>query len=473
MAWEEQYRWETEGLKRERHPIRRRWIVIVILLAAVLTAFGLTVMLETEAPEEDVAIVYAISLMPKEVEVKRLEIKRRDQTAYVLTKENSNQYAVEGMDDFKLNQDMVETMMQRAGNIAAERIVDSYDANDAALSGYGLKEPWMTITVNDTQLSFGNVVPSMLSRYALRAGDDNIYTVSQASISALNRSLNDLHVVGMPSILSDERTDYIYIEMHAGETIELSRAEAEESPLLTSFFMLQPYRYPAHSYRVSRDIVPGVVQIAPYAYAGHIRLQEDAEKYGLDAPWAHIRATDNLGGRMEVSIGDEIGSSRYITVDDTGDVYLIASERLEFLQYARSDYLAEQFVSLITIDKVSQVEISADGAAMVLEIMPIGDGKYKYSVHGEALDSATGQSLYEQIISVQHDVRCPNPKNASSEELSIRFKLTDDNQYEVDYLSYNDDYLAVRVNGALHFMVKRDKLNSLMSLLEPYFSFGI
>lgn len=465
MGQERQYCWETENLRRERRRIHGGWIVVAVLSAAVLAALWLSGIFEPEIIEEGKTVMADIPLMPEGQVIDRLKIELTDQAAYVLIRDTSDHYAVEGMDDFALNQDLADTMMRRAGQITAERIVAS-KVDD--LKPYGLENPWLAVEVNDTRLIIGNTAPSISSRYAMRLGDENIYTVSQAAISALARELNDLHVVSMPSVLSDEGIDYVYIEKSGGETIELSRAEAEKSPLLTSFFMLQPYRYPAHSYRVSGDIVPGIVQIKPFAYAGHMNAPEDAADYGLDIPWAYIHATDDLGGEIEVTIGREVGPARYITVDDSGDVYLIESEELDFLQYARSDYLAEQFVSLVSIEHVSHVDISVHGVVLTLEIEHEASGAYRFRMNGVMLNSDEGQVLYEQIIGIQHDVRCPNPEVAGDEEMSICFILLDGSKYVVEYLSYDADYLAVRINGNLRFMVKRDKLNPLKEALKSY-----
>ena len=84
------------------------------------------------------------------------------------------------------------------------------------------------------------------------------------------------------------------------------------------------------------------------------------------------------------------------------------------------------------------------------------------------LNSDEGQVLYEQIIGIQHDVRCPNPEVAGDEEMSICFILLDGSKYVVEYLSYDADYLAVRINGNLRFMVKRDKLNPIKEALKSY-----
>ena len=465
MGQERSYRWETEGLRRERRRIRGGWIVVAALSAVVLAALWLSGILEPEIIEESTRTVAEIPLMPEETVVDRLQIELMDQAAYVLTKDASDHYVVEGMEDFTLNQDLADTMMRRAGQMTAERIVAS-EVDD--LKAYGLENPWLAVEVNDIRLIIGNTAPSISSRYAMRLGDENIYTVSQAAISALARELNDLHVVSMPSVLSDENVDYVYIEKSCGETIELSRAEAEKSPLLTSFFMLQPYRYPAHSYRVSGDIVPGIVQIKPFVYVGHMNAPEDAADYGLDIPWAYVHATDNLGGEIEAAIGREVGPARYITVDNSGDVYLIESKKLDFLQYARSDYLAEQFVSLVSIEHVSHVDISVHGVALTLEIEHEASDAYRFRMNGVMLNSDEGQVLYEQIIGIQHDVRCPNPEVAGDEEMSICFILSDGSKYAVEYLSYDADYLAVRVNGHLRFMVKRDKLNPLKAALKSY-----
>lgn len=109
---------------------------------------------------------------------------------------------------------------------------------------------------------------------------------------------------------------------------------------MTSFYLTLPYHYPAHSYRVSNNIIPALPLLNPSAYAGHISEPKQAAQYGLDAPYAQIKASDNSGHEIQLQISSQAGTSRYLSLDDTGDVYLIDNDLLTFLSYARIDYLA-------------------------------------------------------------------------------------------------------------------------------------
>lgn len=437
-------------------------LLLLLLLLLLLFCFHTFLFPGKEDGPSDEAPAKTVSLVDPDQPVTRLQIRLENEPPYTLLRNEDGSLSVEGMEYFSLEEDTAASMLRHCQNIYAEESLPLPED----LAAYGLEQPWLDLTVNETRIRVGGEVPTMPSWYALRDDDPYIYAIPRSLVSALARGLNELHTCPRINTLTDVNIDYVYIQMNQGETLELSRAAADSSPLMTSFFLTLPYRYPAHSYRVSGDILPALPLLNPSAYAGHITEGSDARQYGLDQPYARIKASDNTGSKLQLCIGSQIGSSRYLSIDDTGDVYLIDDDLLSFLDYARSDYLAEQFPSLIPVDQVSSVALSCQEQSYLLDILPARDGSRQFQLNGKELETEQGRKLYEQIVSIQHDTSCSDlPENAKP-VLSVSFRLLDGDEYTVEYLEVNEDYLAIRADGETHFMVKRNKLEALIALLQ-------
>lgn len=419
---------------------------------------------ETETSSEVSVSEATIPLINPEQPVTRLQIKYKEEPDYVLLSNTNNTCSIEGEEYFTLDENITSTMLRHAQTFYAETSLKRPDD----LKDYGLDKPWLEITINQTHFQIGNAVPTMLSWYALKDDDSCIYTVPRSLISSLARSLNDIHVCPQFNHLTDANIDYVYIQHNNGEIIEFSRAAADDSPIMTSFFLTLPYHYPAHAYRVSEDILPALPFLNPSAYVGHISNDTDAIYYGLDTPFVEIKASDNLGEKIHCRIGNLTGTSRYCTFNNTNDVYLLDNNLLEFLTYARTDYLAEQFPSLIRIEDVQSVDIVLNNKEYTLAISNDDSSARQFQLNEKELEADQGRALYEQIVSIQHDTKCSSLSQSASVYLSIHFSLLNGSNYLVEYLDVDEDYLAIRVEGETHFMVKRNKFDSLLSLLSNY-----
>lgn len=120
-----------------------------------------------------------------------------NQNDYDLSDKNDvlgEEYALEGDPDFEVSTLQVLPMERYASDLTVEEMAEQ---NPKDLDQYGLKEPWMTVTIGyrdglTQALHFGGLVPAGGYYYLQRAGDPGVYIAAESIVKAFDRALNEL-----------------------------------------------------------------------------------------------------------------------------------------------------------------------------------------------------------------------------------------------------------------------------------------
>ncbi len=399
---------------------------------------------------------------------------------------NSYTYEIEGAPEFKLDQDAASAIIGYAANLTATQQVED-GAKDLAV--YGLDKPALTVTMSyrdgtKAVWNFGNKVPTGSGYYMCQEGTATVFVIYSAAYTSLNTTLNELYVLNIPvNFESSAAVTHLLIEQKGKDTVELRYLdETEETFSIQTLKLVQPIQYDAQAERAN-EVIEGCLGITLSGYAGE---KPDLPEAGLDDPRARIVISDGEENTLTCVIGNYYDSDYvYIQVDDTDAVYLMDATLLTFLDKANANYLVDQFSNLVNILMVDRVDITAGDVEYSMEIQRVPDldenGVQKNDANGKPATIDTylfnGEESAEKIFKKLYQVVIGTMVSKVSDDFNIegdvvaRITYTlnvEPGEFTVEYLKYDESYYAVRRDGITLFLIKHDKVNSLLNDLESF-----
>lgn len=480
-----------------------KWLILVLLVALIAGIAALVYLTDLfKAPEEELVegltTTMAALIARNPIEFDRITITPREGAAYTVVSQlqydengltldladGQQEYVIDGMPYFTTNTANCRNMENYASSLSS---VDLVEQGAQDLSIYGLAEPRISVNVqfrDGTASAFhlGDKVPAGTNYYLVMDGQTDVYLVSGGVNTAMSRSLNEMHQVRMPEpAVSGEMLSDLLIEQPSLETIEIKRITEEISVSISALKLVQPIQHDAHADRAP-ELIESLASLNVTAYEGHAEAPEQLAQYGLDVPRARITYTDTEGATLVIQVGSAKDAvSSYIAIDDTGDVYLTDTSMLSFLQSATAEYLVDQFVGLVNIKVLDRLTISANNAepyVISIEREPIAnedgtqDTQDTYLFDGNVTEEKTFKNLYTEIISLTLDRMMPEEGAVPGEvQVTVRYQLNNGQpDILIEYLRYDNDYYAIQLNGQTLFLIKQNKLNSLLKMCEEAFA---
>lgn len=395
-------------------------------------------------------------------------------------------YEIEGRPEFVLDQSLAGSIIGYAANMTATDLITE---NETEFAAYGLKDPALTVTMNyrdgtKAVWQFGNKVTGSSGYYIREEGKSAVFVIYSSAFTALDMKLNDLYVVSMPVTFEDySLIQHLLVEQKGKDTIEMSyRSADEETFSISTLQLLQPIKYDAHGDRAA-EILEACAALTITGYAGEKSELPDA---GLDEPRAKIYASDADGNQLTFIVGNYRDASKvYVQIDESEAVYLADASLLTFLDNVKVAYLVDQFANLVNIQKVEALTVTAGSESYEMSIQrePALDengnqetnssGQLKtndtYFFDGVETDESAFKKLYQVIIGTQ--VSKINEDHAYVGECAVRVTYTLNMapyEFVVEYYEYDDQYYAVHRNDLTLFLIKRDRIDNLITQMEAF-----
>ena len=134
-----------------------------------------------------------------------------------------------------------------------------------------------------------------------------------------------------------------------------TRAEDDAGLGVSSFKMVEPFEYDVDTEALS-TLCENVAAITIDSYVGNV--SEEGNPYGMDNP-IRLQGKDANDADITFLIGNKADDTNtYISVDDTGDVYLTKSSTVEFARTLTVAGIVERFANIINIAKVDSLDIN-------------------------------------------------------------------------------------------------------------------
>lgn len=490
---------KAAGGKKPRGKLLVLVLMILVLAAAAGVYYGTDLLApeadETQPTETEVTSVRLIERAKSDLDSVTIAQKgaepytvlnkiEYDEEGKAVEKEEgdtSPDYEIADQPYFSVKASQLSSMMSYAAALTADSALEEVKE----LSEYGLDQPSLQVDIaykdgSKSVLYYGDKAPTGGGYYARMEGDERVFLISSGSYSAFNKSLNSLHTVELPATITSDAVNGLLIEQEGKETIEFQViTETDDIQSINSLKIVQPVRYDAHSTRAS-ELLESVCAITIKSYAGHAETEEELAQYGLTAPRAHILLKGSEGQQLDVHVGDALDKQYYVTVDDTGDVYLMDSSALDFLGNVRLPYLIDQFINLVNITSIDGLTIQGNGESYALGIervvIPAEETEDKeedetaesFFFDGEVTEEKKFKGLYQSIIGTLADKVSDDMYLTGDVAVTVTYHLTNGKDFVIEYLEYNDEYYAARREGLTLLLIKKDKVNAMLNDCAAY-----
>ncbi len=483
---------------------RKLWLSVIASIVVLAAAVGIYFASEAfkPAPDEtadDTASSYTsqtVKLVARErKDVASITIDPADAEPYTIV--NNNQYdeegkkqtlpdgvkayTIEGLEEFDLDQSTADTIVGYAANLTANKLITDSADN---LADYGLDAPRsvVTMTYRDGKTStwlIGGLAPTSSSSYFAEKGTKAVFLLYSSAVNNLTATRNSLHTVNMPWTIEDATLiKDVLIETEGRDTVELGYVDSSADNIsISTLRLLQPFVYGAHMDR-SDEMFQGVAGLTISGYAGEL---SELENTGLEDGGAVTRVTVTVAPDENSSVqyvyrlgGFASSGQRYVQIDDTDAVYLTDTANVAFLDNATPGYLVDLFANLVYIDRVEALDITTadDAWNMSIEREEI-EGKTKPQDHfffdGEPADESLSRKLYQVIIGAMNSKLSDDYHIEGDVYCTVKYTLNvDPGELVIEYVEYNDEYLAVRRDGLTLFLIKRENVDAMITALKQF-----
>lgn len=362
--------------------------------------------------------------------------------------------------DFRLRSDCYQTVMVLASHLPVTAEYDSLDRRSCGLDSpnavveltYGMAAP--------VRLSIGNRTPAGDGCYVSLADADQIYVAPADLYDVMCRELKEQHV--LPAA-SGRRTDEILqiALVTDGERWIANRVENEST--MNAWVFTSPVRREANTAGILR-LAEGLLALKADRYETSVGSADELAFYGLDQPTRLVAAFSD-GEIRDIRIGADAGNGYvYAGMDQTGDVWLISRDQLDFLETVTPEHLLDPFVALVNYRQVERLEIRDNNGTVSLEPVKTDGEIIGWTANGSPLDDARFSNLYTAAVGILWDRTALTETAGEDELLSLMYWMTDGTTVEIRYTGYNEYYaLAETDNG--HFLTRRKRLDPMIEQL--------
>lgn len=265
--------------------------------------------------------------------------------------------------------------------------------------------------------------------------------------------------------------------------IEVAMRDENDSSLgISGYKLVQPFEYDVDSEALT-TLSNNISAITISSYVGN--TSEEGNPYGMDNP---IRLTARDANDVEITflIGNKADDTNtYISVDDTGDVYLTSSAQVEFARTLTVAGIVDRFANIINIMKVDSLDIDTPNGSyeMRVERIPeldeegnaVLDDKGKEVVNevfyfgGEETDSDSFKKLYQEVIGILVNGISDDYDVAGDAVVTVTYHLNvEPGEIVVEYVDNDRDTYAVRRDGKTYFYVNKAKITAMLDALANY-----
>ena len=437
----------------------------------------------TQPPTASGASSEMVSLIARtRGEVSSVTVTPSEGPGYTLLQKEDGSYEILDHPGFDLDRNKAEALIGYAAVLTANRRVTEKAEN---LADYGLDKPLSRVEIQYTDgrsdvWLVGTQPPTSTASYFMKEGTGEVFLLYPSAIRSFSETLLGMHVLQMPCQVDSKRIRRLLIEKTGEAPLEIGYSEegsADKGYSVSAMRIRQPFYYTANVERCG-EILNGCAGLTISGYAGEADQMADT---GLESGSARIRLTLDLlneNGEKQTCVyrvGTFADSDRvYVAVDDTQAVYLAPASTVAFLDLATPEYMVDTFSNLIYIQAVEKVEVSTKEETWELAIQRETDSNGKSKEYclfnGRILtDNRDFRQLYQQLIGLTSSKLSDNYALDGETVLSVRYTLNvEPYELPVEYLSFDEDYCALRRDGVTLFLVKREQVEHLIREMQTF-----
>lgn len=406
----------------------------------------------------------------------KLRVENKDGD-FTITRTGKEEWKVEGLSDYPVDDSSVESTLSRASSFVARRVV-AESAGD--LSEYGLDKPIASFHVefedgSSHELLIGSEVPGGNGYYVKEKDSDKIY-ISETSGSYafwFDKKLSFIDLTLSESIATEDQmkiTNIIFAGSARKERIVLrpvTDEESEEENNMDTYKIVEPYYFSPHPDRLSNfisSIGSGLTAIEAVALVDSPKV---LKSYGLDNPPYTISYTfENKTVKLSIGDKDESDDTYYVMVDGKKVVYKMSASVLTYAEWQLKDILAATVY--VFIDTVDSIRVKTGSVDYTYKLTG-EDDELKVTLGSKTLDTDNFRRLYQILLGgITSSVQVEGERTETTPALTIIFNYRDKKRdpIKIDYYKIDSRNYRRYVNDIPMNSVSVSYINKVTKSLQ-------
>lgn len=403
---------------------------------------------------------------------------------YTLTK-NGDKYVIKGQESLSLDQTQAGDLFGSAAIVTARRLIEQSPKD---LSIYGLDKPQATVTANyknGTSKVFlvGGENPAGDSYYFMMQGDPRVVTVYTGFGDSFLSSSDALLTKEALTVTKDG-LDYVKVLKDGNPVLEMT-SKGTNSVSISSWMIKVPWERAVDSQQLDTYLTSVTGVTMDSVVDGN---PKDLSQYGLDKPAYDVTISGTVNSKEltnELLIGKQKDDTyTYVKFGDSPFVYQASTSSLSFT--GTSAYmLMDKMIILVNIPSVTGVEFAGLSQQGTMDVVQTpekddngqakkdGNGNPMYdqtfSINGKAIADDVARYYYQICIGLQTHSLIPEGTVPSSDTQPVAtltyHRNADPTLIKIEFLPYNEDFYAVRMNGETDFLIAKENVQTVADSL--------
>jgi hypothetical protein len=405
-----------------------------------------------------------------------------------VTVENANQtytvykkgetLVVKDHEDMALDQTVATSLFFDVANVTGERLIEQTSA--ANLATYGLDKPQAKATAKYTDgtsavFLLGNVTSTGNTYYLMKQGDPRVITIWMNVGTAFLANYDTL-LEKEKINLTQEEIDTVKVLKDGKPALELTTVGVDSKVSISPWMIMQPWKRSVDGTELD-TYLKAIVAVA----VGDVVEGKPADlaKYGLDKPKFDITISGK-GKSSELLVGSAKDDSyTYIKFADRSTVYVVPTSSLTFT--GTSAYkLMDKMIILVNISSALGVEfkgLGQDGKLVINQKPSLDDKGVKkvdgngnpmydqtFTLDNKPVEDKVARYFYQTCIGLStHSLVDEGWKPTSEAPVAVLtyYRNTDPTEIKIEFLPYDKDFYAVRMNGGTYFLITQEKVQKV------------
>lgn len=449
---------------------KKNLILMGLTAVCLLVIYLLLGWMQSRQSAQDDTTVYTLD----QDAVVGLEYGSSDNTVKLVKKDNVWVYADD--ENFPLNQNFVETMVNKTTQLKARRRVAS---GKNAFQKYGLEMPSIVVQVKTAdrviKILLGDINSATGDCYMAVEGNEKVYTVDATFYTlfsndimamASRESLPDMQMENVASFKIENDENTIEFQKKADGTWITSENTVADSGLITELFAkILKLRY-------EQMVVyqPGEEQLAEYGL--DIPQTRLTSNY-TDAESSDKKSFELLISRVGPETDEEEKAARYVYSREGCGIYTIRESNLtDFFQIAPEDFLSLS-VAPVKKDKFDTLTIETETGKIAFSIDRESDRNREiYRLNESEITEAEFNSVYYQLYAFAAERRVSDIADQLTRKPVLTYiysnRADGEEKARVELIPYDQNYYGAKVNGKALLLVNRQKVNELLRKISEY-----
>jgi hypothetical protein len=383
--------------------------------------------------------------------ITKLELKKKDADAVVLSKSGSGAWQITQPKPLRADQSTADGVASTLSSLNSERVVED-KASD--LKNFGLDSPALEVDLtekdNKTQkLLLGDATPAGGAIYAMLAGDPRVFTVASYTKTSLDKTLNELRDKRLLPINADKISRIELVRKNVN--IEFGRNKDD-------WQILKPQPMRADSIQVGdlvRDLTNAKMDLSS------ADSKQEASEFAHATPVATAKVTDE-SGTQELQVRTNKKNEYYAKSSGVEGAYKVDSGLGKALDKNVDDFRNKKLFDF-GYTEPNKVELHDSGKAYFL-IQGAG-GTEDWWSNGKKMDAAN----VESVISDLRDLTASSfpVSGFANQTIEVIVTSNDGKRTEkVEIAKSGDDYIAQRDNEPALYELSSTSVDGLLKAAQ-------